>query len=153
MKICYFKFAKIFFCNSFIFSKNFKMSSLDSEKTIESSIYENQLLEKDDGKSRHFKYDGENSDNKCTCDKPNYCKCNLKEGSIDRSIDLLFFAIVVTLFFILLSLPSIDRAFSKAIPFQGHRLVAKSLIFFVLVYLVHFILLKWRSSKNYCYYR
>lgn len=38
------------------------MSSLDSEKTIESSIYENQLLEKDDGKSRHFKYDGENLD-------------------------------------------------------------------------------------------
>jgi hypothetical protein len=100
------------------------------------SVYENVTLKSD-----------------CQCDKPRFCKCDAKEDRIDRTLELLLFSIIVTVFFILVSLPSFDASLKPYIPYYYHRLVARALLFFLLVYLTELAIRKFRQNKNYCFYR
>ena len=75
-------------------------------------------------------------------------KCN--QSNLDKSINYLALAIILTLIFILLLLPGIDNILACLIPDFCQRFLFKVLLFFLLVYLFDRIITEWRNDQVFC---
>jgi hypothetical protein len=69
---------------------------------------------------------------------------------IARSVEFFSLAFMATLIFIILQLPPVEAYFVTYIPDYEYRFVAKSLLFFVLIYIIDRIAIFIRDEINIC---
>lgn len=69
-----------------------------------------------------------------------------EESNSSQWIRYLALALIGTLFFILLSLQLVDDWMSQYVPNYGHRILAKAVIFFVLLYLADYAIHYWQPK-------
>ena len=64
-----------------------------------------------------------------------------------RVVDWLVLPFFAFVFFLILSSPDLDRAWSKYIPQPGYRWLAKGLLFFIIIYILDRAITQWRIDN------
>ena len=75
-----------------------------------------------------------------------------EESYISHSFNLFFLAVILSLLFLILASPYVDKLMAPRIPDPTYRLIAKALLFFIIAYIIDTIMMSWRSRKNFCQY-
>ena len=73
-----------------------------------------------------------------------------KKSTTSKVIHYLAVAVIGALLFIILSLPQVDAALAVYIPDLYHRIIAKGLIFLVVIYLLDRAISNWRLNNAIC---
>ena len=74
--------------------------------------------------------------------------CN--QSKVDKSINYLAFAIIAAIIFFILWIPAVDRALADVIPDYTMRLLFKTLLFLLIIYLLDRIFVHWRENQVFC---
>jgi hypothetical protein len=69
---------------------------------------------------------------------------------IARSVELFVLSVVATLLFLFFQLSGVESWFKRHIPDNNYRLVAKALLFFVLIYILDRIVVRIRDEIDIC---
>lgn len=72
------------------------------------------------------------------------------DGAFIRFTNALAIPVIATIFFILLSIRALDDLMAQIIPDFTYRLVVKSIIFFLLIWLLDTLIDNWRKDVQLC---
>ena len=71
-------------------------------------------------------------------------------STFSKGVNILTMAIVSTILFVVLSLSIVDDWLAIYIPDYTFRLIAKAVLFFIIIYVVDLQLVSWRLRCNIC---
>lgn len=74
--------------------------------------------------------------------------CN--QSKIDKSINYIAFAIIAAIIFFILWIPAVDNALRGVVPDYTMRLLFKTLLFFLIIYLLDRAFCNWRQDQVFC---
>ena len=68
-------------------------------------------------------------------------------SSVNKGLDIILFAIIATIIFLILSSRWFERCLRRGIPDYNYRLFCKGVIFFLLIFILDLLFKKWRKSR------
>lgn len=72
------------------------------------------------------------------------------DSKTGKAINYIALALISAILFLVLNFPAVDNALAMLIPNCGARLLFKTLIFFLIIYLIDRAICEWRTDQVFC---